>query len=321
MNKIAMFLGSAMMLGLIACNKSEYDGFTKAENGLHYQFFTQDENGVKAVEGDGVSIKIIYALKRTPTDSVLFDSKLNSDDGSGTIRYILPKSSFPGSLEDAIMMMSKNDSAAFIISADSFFLKTNKMQALPPFAKPGDKLLITIKMMEIKTKKDLDENQKKQEAEIAALSEGEKPKLDAYLLENKITDAPTASGLIFIETQKGKGKDHPKAGDVVKMNYTGRLLDGTVFDTSIEADAKAANVYNAQRPYQPLEFPLGQGQVIPGWEEAILLMTKGSKAKIIIPSSLAYGSKGGGPIPPFSTLVFDVELVDVKAGAPQEMPK
>src|SRR6476661_932088 len=121
MNKIAILLGSAMLLGLASCNKSEYDGFTKAENGLHYQFFKQDENGVKAVEGDGVSIKIIYALKRTPTDSVLFDSKLNSDDGSGTIRYILPKSSFPGSLEDAIMMMSKNDSAAFIISADSFF--------------------------------------------------------------------------------------------------------------------------------------------------------------------------------------------------------
>lgn len=320
MNKIAMLLGSAMMVGLISCNKSEYDGFTKAENGLHYQFFTQDENGVKAVEGDGVSIKIIYALKRTPTDSVLFDSKLNSDDGSGTIRYILPKSSFPGSLEDAIMMMSKNDSAAFIISADSFFLKTNKMQALPPFAKPGDKLLITIKMVEIKTKKELDENQKKQEAEMAAMSEGEKPKMDAYLLENKITDAPTASGLIFIETKKGNGS-HPKAGDMVKVNYTGRLLDGTVFDTSIESDAKAANVYNAQRPYQPLEFALGQGQVIPGWEEALMLMSKGSKAKVIIPSSLAYGPRGGGPIPPFSPLVFEMELVDAKAGAPQAMPQ
>lgn len=306
MNKIAMLLGSAMMLGLISCNKSEYDGFKKAENGLHYQFFTQDENGVKAVEGDGVSIKIVYALKRTPTDSVLFDSKLNSDDGSGTIRYILPKSSFKGSLEDAIMMMSKNDSAAFIISADSFFLKTNKMQALPPFAKPGDKMQITIKLMEIKTKKELDENQKKQEAEIAQLSEQEKPKIEAYLLANKVTDAPTASGLIFVETQKGKGKDHPKATDEVTVHYTGMLLDGTKFDSSVDRG-------------EPAKFPLNQ--VIQGWTEGIQLMTKGSKAKLIIPSALGYGARGAGAqIPPFSPLVFEVELIDFKEGAPQQAP-
>jgi peptidylprolyl isomerase len=306
MNKITMLLSSALVVGLFSCNKSEFDGFTKAENGLHYQFFTQDENGVKAVEGDGVSIKIVYALKRTPNDSVLFDSKLNSEDGSGTVRYILPKSSFSGSLEDAIKMMAKNDSAAFIISADSFFLKSNKMQALPPFAKPGDKLLITIKMMEIKTKKELEENQKKQEAEIAKLGEAEKPKLDQYLMENKITTAPTASGLIFIETQKGKGKEHPTATDEVTVHYTGTLLDGTKFDSSVDRG-------------EPATFPLNR--VIPGWTEAIQLMTKGSKAKLIIPSNLGYGSSGmGREIPPFSILLFEVELLDFKAGAPQQMP-
>jgi FKBP-type peptidyl-prolyl cis-trans isomerase FkpA len=306
MNKITMLLSSALVVGLFSCNKSEFDGFTKAENGLHYQFFTQDENGVKAVEGDGVSIKIVYALKRTPNDSVLFDSKLNSEDGSGTVRYILPKSSFSGSLEDAIKMMAKNDSAAFIISADSFFLKSNKMQALPPFAKPGDKLLITIKMMEIKTKKELEENQKKQEAEIAKLGEAEKPKLDQYLMENKITTAPTASGLIFIETQKGKGKEHPTATDEVTVHYTGTLLDGTKFDSSVDRG-------------EPATFPLNR--VIPGWTEAIQLMTKGSKAKLIIPSNLGYGPSGmGREIPPFSILLFEVELLDFKAGAPQQMP-
>lgn len=302
MNKITMLLGSALLVGLVSCNKSEFEGFTKAENGLHYQFFTQDENGTKAAVGDGISYKVVYALKRATSDSVLFDSKLNSEDGSGTVRNILPKSSFQGSLEDAFTMMAKNDSAAFIISADSFFLKTNKMQALPPFVKPGDKLQITIKMVEIKTKKELDENQKKQEAEIAQLAEGEKPKLDAYLTSNKITNAPTTSGLIFIETQKGKSKDHPKATDVVTVHYTGTLLDGTKFDSSLDRG-------------EPTTFPLNQ--VIPGWTEAIQLMTKGSKAKLIIPSALAYGPRGGGPIPPYSTLLFEVELIDFKAGEAQ----
>lgn len=302
MNKITMLLGSALLVGLVSCNKSEFEGFTKAENGLHYQFYTQDEAGVKAAEGDGVSMSIVYALKGASKDSVLFDSKLNSDDGSGVIRYILPKSSFKGSLEDAITMMAKNDSASFIISADSFFLKTNKLQSLPPFAKPGDKLQVTIKLVDIKSKKELDENQKKQEAEVAALEGAEKPKLDAYLASNKITTAPTASGLIFIETQKGKGKDHPKATDVVTVHYTGTLLDGTKFDSSVDRG-------------EPTTFPLNQ--VIPGWTEAIQLMSKGSKAKLIIPSSLGYGPRGGGPIPPFSTLVFEVELIDFKAGEAQ----
>lgn len=303
MNKITMLLGSAALLGLVSCNKSEFEGFEKAENGLHYQFFTQSDNGAKATEGDGVSIKIIYALKKSPADSVLFDSRMNSEDGTGTVRYILPKSSFSGSLEDALKMMAKNDSAAFIISADSFFLKTNKMQALPPFAKPGDKLVITIKMMDIKSKKELDENQKKQEAEIAALEAAEKPKLDAYLAANNITTPATASGIVYIETQKGKGGAHPAATDEVTVHYTGTLLDGTKFDSSVDRG-------------EPAKFPLNQ--VIPGWTEAIQLMTKGSKAKIIIPSNLGYGPRGAGAqIPPFSTLIFEVELIDFKAGAAQ----
>lgn len=307
MNKITMLLGSAALLGLVSCNKSEFDGFEKAENGLHYQFFTQDEAGVKATEGDGVSIKIVYALKKSPTDSVLFDSRMNSEDGTGTVRYILPKSSFAGSLEDALKMMAKNDSAAFIISADSFFLKTNKMEALPPFAKPGDKLLITVKMVDVKLKKELEENQKKQEAEIAALEAAEKPKMDAYLAENKITTPPTASGIVFIETQKGKGGAHPTATDEVTVHYTGMLLDGTKFDSSVDRG-------------EPAKFPLNQ--VIPGWTEAIQLMTKGSKAKIIIPSNLGYGPRGAGAqIPPFSTLIFEVELIDFKAGAAPQMPQ
>ena len=199
-------------------------------------------------------------------------------------------------------MMSKNDSAAFIISADSFFLKTNQMTALPPFAKPGDKLQVTVKLLDIKNKKELEENQKKQEAEIAKLSESEKPMLDKYLADNKITNASTASGLIFIETQKGKGKDHPKATDEVTVHYTGTLLDGTKFDSSLDRG-------------EPATFSLNQ--VIPGWTEAFQLMTKGTKAKLIIPSSLGYGPRGNGPIPPFATLLFEVELIDFKAGASQ----
>lgn len=295
-----MLLGSALLVGLVSCNKSEFEGFTKAENGLHYKFFTHDESGVTPKEGDGISFKYVFRLKSN--DSIFVSSADRSQDGTGVTSFVMPKSSFVGSIEDAMMMMAKNDSASFIISADSFFLKTNKGQSLPPFVKPNEKIQVDIKMVDIKTKKELEENQKKQEAEIAALEGAEKPKLDAYLASNKITTAPTASGLIFIETKKGKGKDHPKATDVVTVHYTGTLLDGTKFDSSLDRG-------------EPTTFPLNQ--VIPGWTEAIQLMSKGSKAKLIIPSSLGYGPRGGGPIPPFSTLVFEVELIDFKAGEAQ----
>ncbi|MFN8116368.1 MAG: FKBP-type peptidyl-prolyl cis-trans isomerase [Bacteroidia bacterium] len=300
MNKTTMLLSSALLVGLASCNKSEFDGYTKAENGLHYKFYSHDENGVTPKEGDGISFKYVFRLKSN--DSIFVTSADRSQDGSGVTSFVMPKSSFIGSIEDAMMMMAKNDSASFIISADSFFLKTSREQTLPPFVKPNDKIQVDIKMVDIKSKKELEDNQKKQEAEMAAMQDAEKPKLDAYLAENKITTAPTASGLIFIETQKGKGKDHPKASDVVTVHYTGTLLDGTKFDSSLDRG-------------EPTTFPLNQ--VIPGWTEAIQLMTKGSKAKLIIPSALGYGPRGGGPIPPFSTLVFDVELIDFKAGSAQ----
>jgi FKBP-type peptidyl-prolyl cis-trans isomerase FkpA len=304
MNKITMLISSALLVGLFSCNKSEFEGYTRAENGLHYKFFTHDESGVTPTEGDGVSFKYVFRLRSN--DSIFVSSADRSQDGSGVTSFVLPKSSFVGSIEDAMMMMAKNDSASFIVSADSFFLKTNKGQSLPPFVKPNEKIQVDIKMVDFKAKKELEENQKKQEAEMEALAAQEKPKMDAYLEENKITTAPTASGIVFIETQKGKGGAHPGSTDLVTVHYTGTLLDGTKFDSSLDRG-------------EPAAFPLNQ--VIPGWTEAIQLMTKGSKAKIIIPSNLGYGPRGaGGQIPPFSTLIFDVELIDFKPSPAGQMP-
>jgi FKBP-type peptidyl-prolyl cis-trans isomerase FkpA len=305
MNKITMLLSSALLVGLFSCNKSEFEGYTRAENGLHYKFFTHDEKGVTPQEGDGISFKYVFRLKSN--DSIFVSSSDRSQDGSGITSFVLPKSSFVGSIEDAMMMMAKNDSASFIVSADSFFLKTNKGQALPPFVKPNEKIQVDIKMVDFKSKKELAENQKKQEAEIASMEAQEKPKMDAYLAANKITVAPTASGLIFIETQKGKGGAHPGATDEVTVHYTGTLIDGTKFDSSVDRG-------------EPAKFLLPQ--LVPGWIEGIQLMTKGSKAKMVIPSSLGWGARGAGAqIPPFATVLFEVELIDFKpAPAQPQMP-
>ena len=113
----------------------------------------------------------------------------------------------------------------------------------------------------------------------------------------------TASGLQYIDTQVGAGAQ-PRAGQTVTVNYTGRLTNGTTFDSNV--DPKFGHV-------EPFQFQIGMSQVIKGWDEGLSTMKVGGKRQLIIPPQLGYGARGAGSaIPPNSTLVFDVELVGVK---------
>lgn len=126
-----------------------------------------------------------------------------------------------------------------------------------------------------------------------------KEKSDAFLAENKAKDGVTvtASGLQYEVITEGEGDVKPSANDRVKVDYTGKLLDDTVFDSSVERG-------------QPAIFPVNR--VIPGWTEALQLMTVGSKWKLVIPSELAYGERGAPPrIGPNSVLQFEVELLEI----------
>ena len=121
---------------------------------------------------------------------------------------------------------------------------------------------------------------------------------EAYIEKNNIEIEPTESGLYYLETKEGTGVQ-PKAGDKVKVHYQGDLLNGITFDSSWKRGT-------------PIEFTLGTGSVIKGWDEAIAMMKEGGTAKLIIPSNLAYGETGNGSIQPYTTLLFYVELVDVE---------
>lgn len=130
---------------------------------------------------------------------------------------------------------------------------------------------------------------------VAAEREAKRAELDKLALGFE----ETKSGLRYQIIQKGSGKK-AEAGNMVAVHYKGQLADGTVFDSSYKRN-------------QPLDFQVGVGQVIPGWDEGICLLQVGDKARLVIPSDLGYGSSGaGGVIPPNATLVFDVELMDVK---------
>ncbi|MEZ0541563.1 FKBP-type peptidyl-prolyl cis-trans isomerase [Fibrella arboris] len=134
-------------------------------------------------------------------------------------------------------------------------------------------------------------------AEAGKAAEGNKKIGAAFLAENKAKPGvqTTASGLQYIVEKEGTGAK-PVATDRVKVHYTGKLIDGKVFDSSVERG-------------QPAEF--GVTEVIKGWTEVLQLMPIGSKWKVFIPSDIAYGDRGTGDIGPGSTLIFDIELLDI----------
>ncbi|KQT20659.1 hypothetical protein ASG22_16935 [Chryseobacterium sp. Leaf405] len=144
------------------------------------------------------------------------------------------------------------------------------------------------------------QNEKKQ-AEAKLKAEENKKKGAEFLAKNKLNKniKTTASGLQYEVLKAGDGKTKPAASSTANVMYTGKLMDGTVFDSTDKNGGK------------PVELNLSS--VIPGWTEGIQLMTKGAKYRFYLPSELAYGDNGaGGVIPPGATLIFDVELVDFK---------
>ncbi|GGY83010.1 peptidyl-prolyl cis-trans isomerase [Cellvibrio zantedeschiae] len=145
---------------------------------------------------------------------------------------------------------------------------------------------------------------KKKEEEAKKLAETNKAAGEKFLAENKTKEGvkTTESGLQYKVITEGTGVK-PKQTDTVKVHYTGKLLDGTVFDSSVKRG-------------EPVEFPVGG--VIAGWVEALQLMPQGSKWEVYIPAGLAYGDQGQQQIPPASTLIFEVELLEVKSAAAAE---
>lgn len=211
-----------------------------------------------------------------------------------------------GTLQEVLNKLEKGDSVAFTITAASLYEDTYK-STVPPNMTPETKINVNMKFVEQYSQEGyraymMELRQKQQEKELATMAEkttSDAAEIDAYLAEKGITAVTTESGLRYVITQEGTG-EKPQPGDVVVVHYDGKLLSGERFDSSIERG-------------QPFSFPLGQGQVIRGWDEGIGYISKGGKGTLYIPSPLGYGSRGSGPvIKPYSILMFDVEVVDIQ---------
>lgn len=277
-------------IALAAASCSGNKTFQKTKDGVEY-LIVKDEKGENAKIGDIIEYNMLVKIG----DSVMYDSrKMNDNKPVQMALQENPSANKAMDPTEVIKMMSAGDSAVVRVVLDSMARK------IYTFAKPTDKLEFQFAMVSIKSKEKFEAEMKEKSAAQAGTDD---KIITEYLTKNNITAQKTASGLYYVISKPGTGAN-VTAGQTVKVMYTGKSLDGKVFDSNIDPQF--------QHP-EPLEFPLGKGNVIPGWDEGIALLNKGAKATLFVPSPLAYGAQGNqGMIAPNSILIFDVELIDFK---------
>lgn len=294
---IFSLIGIAATCLFSACDQVGGGSYETTDSGLQYKYVEEGE-GTSPQMGEILLINMTYS---TADDSLLFDTK----EQGGPVPIQID-SSARGQIYELFSMLKKGDSVVSEISAQEVFVNTFNAP-IPAFIDSLSNITFNIGVEEVMNQEEFQayrmEMMRKQQEDMLAQQEEQikidSVKIEEYLAENKIDAESTESGLYYVIEEKGSGIQ-PSPGDSVYVHYTGKLLDGTQFDSSLDRG-------------EPLVIPIGQGMVIQGWDEGIMLLNKGAKATLYIPSPLGYGPRGsGGAIPPNSVLVFNVELVDVK---------
>jgi FKBP-type peptidyl-prolyl cis-trans isomerase FkpA len=312
MKRKLVFLALAA-IGLASCN----GGFKKGPGGLLYDIIV-DKSGPALKEGDFIAINFI---QKTDADSVLASTYENGH----SVPLILRKPQYKGDIYAGLMMLKEGDSAIIKTNIDSI---TTKGQPRPRGMK-GKYMVFVIKVEKVIPKGNLSQEVfmgrcNAYEQTLADVSKKQEPiKIQKYIADNNLKMDKTDSGLYYVITKGGVG-GKPVEGDTVVVNYTLKFISGKAVETSVKSDAiKYKLPVNPMNPYKPIHFPLGAKGMIKGWDQGMRLLNKGAKATFIIPSSLAYGEQGNGQVQPFTTLVFDIELVDIihpNPNAPKPKP-
>lgn len=288
---------------LSSCNKKK----VTEQGGIEYTFIKEGKE--KGKNGEF----LLYNFEvTTENDSVIFTTTEEPFPATLQINDSMPVNN---GMDEIFLNLRKGDSIALESTVKLVFGEN-----YPPFLQPEDIVKVRIGAFEIMDEEAIQTYYEKvMAAEEGKRVERAKERLveEAKIIQNYVDEKgfdakKTDSGLFYVIEREGTGEP-VTAGSTLKVDYAGYLLDGTLFDTSIEAIAKEKDVYNQGRDYAPFDLVVGVGEVIQGWDEGLMLLKKGSKAKLIIPSPLAYGERGGGAlIPANSILVFDVEIHDVK---------
>lgn len=305
MKKVLSIIAVAALglLCIVSCNrgpKSDLEGFKKTESGLHYKFEVENKNAQQVQMGDMIIGHMVLRLEN--------DTLFTSPEESCNILTV-NEPMFAGDITEGLLMMHNGDKAIFAVDADAMAEKLEPSQMPVNYASGQKmKLYYEITITDIKTAAQLAEDKAKFENSVEKLAADEKSAIEAYVNDNAIKETPREDGLYVIVKKKGNGTK-VSAGKSVRIEYTGKLLNGKIFDSSNKDVAKE----NGLEPHDALEYVVGEASLIRGWEEGILNMPQGTQLTLLIPSELAYGTKGSGDaIPPYSPLLFDITIVSVK---------
>lgn len=263
---------------LFSCNEFKV---TQETDGSKFQIHEKGDGKTTAKEGDIVTFDLVI---KAPNDTVFTDTYKRKEP----IVMPIQKGAFKGSFDNALTHLSAGDSATVYVSADSLFMRVQ--QPLPPGVTKGSDMKFIVKIKSIQTMAEFQKAQEEKKNNEAKIMEN-------YAQKNFPNATKTQYGMYRVVLKEGSGATIT-SGKSVKVDYTGKLINGTTFDSSVGRE--------------PIELSVGQGAVIPGWEQALMMMKKGEKSIFFIPSNLAYGEQGSGPIPPFSPLIFEMEVIDVK---------
>jgi len=254
---------------------------TQDPDGSKYQIH-ESGNGKKVNVGDLLTFDLVI---KAPNDTVFEDTYKRKQP----ITLVAQKGTYKGSFENALLHLTQGDSATVFVNADSLFARVQ--QPLPAGITKGADMKFIVKMKTIQTQAEFQKAQEVKKTDEVKIMED-------FAKKNFPNATKTQYGIYRVVIKEGVGPVIT-SGQTAKVDYTGKLMSGKVFDSSIGR--------------QPYDVTIGQGAVIPGWEQALQMMKKGEKSIFFIPSSLAYGEQGaGGVIEPFSPLIFEMEVVDVK---------
>jgi FKBP-type peptidyl-prolyl cis-trans isomerase len=269
---------------------SKKDPFKTTPTGLKYIHHIANKTP-KAQMNDVLLCHFVMTVKSGGADSVIRNTF--KEPMPFAIKVMPPQ--FKGGIEEGFLMLAKNDSISFLVKADSLF-----KGGMPPFVDAKSNVRFDMRVKDITSEQAfMEARQKEVEMKTAEQRGKDEQLIKEYLQKNGINNAQrTNSGLYYTVLQAGEG-DTLATGKKVYVHYLGKLLDGTKFDSSYDRG-------------QPLDFNYNTGSMIKGFDEGVGFLKKGGKAILFIPSHLGYGDRGAGTIPPFSVLIFEIELVNVE---------
>lgn len=287
-NKIFHYcLGLMFLFTFNSCFLSPFKGYKRIQQNVFFKLFTFGEEKQALRNGDLITIDISYS---TMNDSIFFH---------GIRKLKLEDTGIKNSIYSSLIKLHKGDSASFIFRSTDFFQRNLKSD-IPYYLKHQKRIKINVKVLEVQSDADYQVEKKQFLKWAEDLNKTEKALINDFLNEQRINISPTPGGMYFVLTKSGTGKN-AVSGDLVKIHYEGRFIDGRYFDST-------------KKNNEPVEFILGQEFiVIKGIEEAVKMMKEGDKALIILPSDLAFGEKGAGEgiVPPFTAIIYEVELLKV----------